>query len=215
MRKQQDQHYQATIKMDFQERQQIEDTEDWNEILQVLAEGEENRSIHMKKQKHQTRILDIQRIRIMENRSKRVLEDQKRALDTKSVLASNYVRDHQNAFSNQFGEIEMIEEMGEKLKEKDQVSEVDWEDFNPNDRDAFKDNSDIDSSDAQWKAWGEQLAANTSPGLQPLHVGYCTVTLLASMGERHARYGPEPWMVGRRLEHRRADATATTESTAA
>jgi hypothetical protein len=111
--------------MDSQERQQTEDTEDWNVILQVLGEGEQNRITHMKKQENQTRVLNIQRTGIMESHSKRFLEDQKRALDTKSVLASNYVHDHQNAFSNQFGEIEMIEEMEEKLTDKDQMSGVD------------------------------------------------------------------------------------------
>jgi hypothetical protein len=154
--------------MDADGRREIARTEEWNEILQILQEGE---------------------------------QDRRRELWTESVLTSNYVHDHRNAFYRQFREIEIAEEVNERATETQREwcdgvekkfadpheqgetsrtkidwkarianlranmvpapltpdgtkgetsgSEIDWEDLNPNDSDAFvRTDADIDSEDS-------------------------------------------------------------------
>ena len=103
-------------------------------------------------------------------------------------MASNYVDDRQNAFASQFAEIEMVEET---------VSEVDWEDLDPNDRDAFKKFSVFEPEVPKQNA----LCANASLGTKQRGMWKCMVP---SFERQYVP--PTPWRSAR-CELRRAAAT--------
>lgn len=201
--------------MNAQERKQIADIADneaWDEILKVLSEGESNYLIHLKNHENQTRILHRQRKPISESQSQRVQEDQKRALETKSVSASNYVDDRQNAFASQFAEIEKVEETVSEVDSEDldpndrdaftpcsteavteraipkgkegeaSIPECDWEELDPNDRDAFFKKFSVFEPEEPKQ---NALRANTSPGTEQWGIWKCTVPPLEKVRATH------------------------------
>jgi hypothetical protein len=105
------------------EQKLIEETEEWNEILQDLDIARESQQRHLEDQIAQISILDQQRQIILdkftrleedqqsaeeEDDPKHIEENGRRAMQTIMMLQATYAFDHRNAFFSQFEETENL-----------------------------------------------------------------------------------------------------------